>query len=72
MSTNGKGRSSGMIWLIIILMIGLIGSCGGESESSYERDVRSGFDKWSSGDYGSMTKSERKAVDNFLKWSNEN
>ena len=40
--------------------------------SDYEKNARSGFDKWSSGDYNSMTQDEKKAVNDYLKWSNEN
>lgn len=71
MNKNGNGGSAGIIFLVILLLFVFIGSCG-DSESSYERDVRSGFDKWSSGDYNSMTKDEKEAVNNFLEWSNDN
>ena len=70
MNQNQKGSAWGVAIVIIVLVV-VIGSCraGG---SSYERDARSGFDKWTSGDYDSMSDGERKAVNNFLEWSNDN
>lgn len=55
--------------LLIFLLSLLLCSCG---TSSSERDLRSGFDKWSSGDYDSMTNSEKRLVNDFLEWSNDN
>ncbi len=70
MNQNQKGSGWGVAIVIIVLVV-LIGSCSGGG-SSYERDARSGFDKWTSGDYDSMSDGERKAVNNFLEWSNDN
>ena len=74
-STYTKGSSSSgggclMVILVIIIVVVLLGSCGGESQ--YEKDSRSGFDKWTSGDFDSMTDGEKKAVNDFLEWANEN
>lgn len=57
-----------MLLTFAILTITMCG-CGGES--SYEKNARSGFNKWSNGDFDSMTYDEKKAVNDFLKWSNE-
>lgn len=70
MNQNQKGSGWAVV-IIIIALLALIGSCSG-GESSYERDARSGFDKWTSGDYDSMSDGERKAVNDFLEWSNDN
>ena len=65
-----KNKSQIFITLLLVLSLSLLlCSCG---ESSAERDMRSGFDKWSSGDFDSMTDSERRAVNDFLEWSNDN
>lgn len=47
-------------------------SLTGCGSSSYEDDLRSGFDKFGNGDFDDMTDSERKAVNDFLEWSNDN
>lgn len=66
-------KSNGGIILVIFLVLLLLGSCGGDDEpSSYEKNLDSGWKKWSSGDYGSMNRDEREAVNNFLEWSNDN
>lgn len=62
-------RTKKVIAIISLALLMFVVACG---DNSYENDVRSGFDKWSSGDYDSMTDGERKAVDDFLEWSNEN
>lgn len=65
-----KRKSKIFITLLLILSLSLLMcSCG---ESSSERDMRSGFNKWSSGDFDSMTDSERRLVNDFLEWSNDN
>lgn len=56
---------------IVFMLLGLMGSCS-DSESSYERDFNSGYDKWTSGEFDSMTDSEKRAVEDFIEWSNEN
>lgn len=68
-----KDEQKGNGWIIAIVAIAivlLLCLCGGKSD--YEKNARSGFDKWSSGDYNSMTQDEKKAVNDYLKWSNEN
>ena len=54
--------------LIILTFAVLMTACG---TSSSEKDLRSGFDKWSNGDYNSMTNSEKRLVNDFLEWSND-
>ena len=51
--------------LICCLFVG----CGGPSQ--YEQDLDSGMDKFSQGDYGSMSDGEKQAVSNFLEWESE-
>lgn len=46
-----------------------LSACG---ESQYEKDSKSGFDKFTSGNFDSMTDGEKKAVNDFLEWSNKN
>ena len=43
----------------------------GCTETQYEKDSKSGFEKFSSGDVDSMTDGEREAVNDFLEWANE-
>jgi len=69
-------NQNGNKWITIMVIVAIIlilGACGNacSAESDYERDMRSGFDKWTSGDYGSMSGSEKDAVNDFLEWSNE-
>ena len=71
MKKDKKGLGCLGTIVIVLLVLSLLGSCGG-GESDYEQDVRNGFEKWSSGDYDSMSDSEREAVNDFLEWSNEN
>ena len=57
-----------IIIFIIIAIIGATGACSSDSESNLE----SGWEKWKNGDYDSMDKFEKDAVDDFLDWSNDN
>lgn len=40
----------------------------GCTETQYEKDSNSGFEKFSNGDFDSMTDREREAVNDFLEW----
>ncbi len=64
-----KKGSGLLIFVIIIAVLALIGSCSGESQ--YDKDYKSGIDKFNHGDFGSMTDGEKNAVDNYLNWSDE-
>lgn len=55
--------------LLAVTVAALLTACG---ESKYDRDFKSGLDKFKSGDVSSMSKSERKAVNDFLNWSSKN
>lgn len=55
---------------IVAMLCAMLTACDGGSK--YEDDLNSGWDKFSNGDYGSMTDDEKEAVDNFLEWSNDN
>ena len=69
--SNSSGKGSGLaIVAVLVVVFLLLGSCGGESQ--YEKDSRSGFNKWTSGDYDSMTNGEKDAVEDFLNWQNKN
>lgn len=59
-----------IIVLMIVVFLAILGSCSGESQ--YDKDYKSGIDKFNHGDFGSMTDGEKNAVDNYLKWSEEN
>lgn len=46
--------------------------CGGSGSSTYEENSRNGIEKFSNGDFDSMTEEEKDAVDDFLEWQSEN
>ena len=48
-----------------VLVILSLCACG---SSQYDRDLDSGLDKFTSGNGGSMSKSEKRAVNDFLEW----
>lgn len=63
-------KNSILAIILVICFIALLGSCSGESQ--YEKDSRTGFDKFTSGDFDSMTDGEKEAVNDFLEWAEEN
>lgn len=63
-----NNNSSWGIAIIIVILILLISSCGEDEPSNLE----TGWDKWSHGDYDSMSDGEKDAVQDFLNWSNDN
>lgn len=68
---NGDGGGIIGAIVVVVLLVALLGSCSGGT-SDYENDLRSGWDKWSNGNYESMSDDEKGAVDDFLRWSNDN
>ena len=67
-----KGKlGCGSILVIALCIMGLLGSCGEDRPSTYEKNLDSGWGKWSTGDYGSMTDDEKDAVEDFLNWADE-
>lgn len=58
--------------LFTILLLGtMIFALTGCGESDYEKASRSGFEKFTNGDFDDMTDLEREAVNDFLEWSND-
>lgn len=60
-------RNKKIIAILSLMFLMLIAACSDDDDP-----YQSGFDKWTSGDYDSMTESEWRAMDDFLEWSNEN
>ena len=68
-SDTSSNNNSGCLPLVLIILVFiLLGSCASGGSSN---PTRTGFDKWSSGNFDSMTDSERRAVNDFLEWSND-
>ena len=72
MANRGKsGSGICVIGVIVIVVLGLylLGSCS-NSESSYDRNFKSGIEKYNTG--GEMSKEEYNAVKNFNEWKDNN
>lgn len=54
------------IGIAVVLLIAALGSCGGKKETQYDRDFKSGMEKYNSGQ--EMTEGEYKAVKNYENW----
>lgn len=60
-----------VIYLMLMLsMVTVLMGCGGSS--TYENNLNSGMDKFTSGDYNDMSDDEKAAVNDFLEWQSEN
>jgi len=53
----------------LVLLLFVLTGC---AETQYEKDSKSGFKKFSSGQFSSMTEGEKKAVNDFLEWQEKN
>ena len=60
-------RNKKIIAILSLMFLMLIAACSDDDDQN-----QSCCDKWTSGDYDSMTESEWRAMDDFLEWSNEN
>ena len=65
---KNKGYIMGLAVLICVIIFTASACSGG---SQYDRDLHSGLDKMTSGAGGSMSKSEKSAVNDFLEWQSE-
>lgn len=55
----------------LISVITLSMGCVDDGPSTYEKNLDSGMEKFTSGNYDSMTAAEKDAVDDFLEWQDE-
>lgn len=61
-----------VIYLMLVLStVTVLMGCGGGS-STYESNLNSGMEKFTSGDYNDMSEGEKEAVNDFLEWQSEN
>ena len=57
-------KKVGIIALLLLAMFLSLGSC----TDSYEKTAESAYDKFSNGDFDSMTDAEKAHIDGFLDW----
>lgn len=55
--------------ILLCTAISLLTGCG---STSSEEDLYTGYDKFINGDIDKMTDSEKRMVEGFLEWSNDN
>lgn len=57
------------LFLLMVAVMLLLSLCG--CTDSYEKTAESAYDKFSSGDFDSMTDAEKAHIDGFLDWLNK-
>ena len=72
-NNSGGGMSTFTAILILVLILGGIGSCtsclGESSTSQYDTDLNNALDKWDRNyDTRGMTPGEKRAFDNYIDW----
>ena len=73
--TNNNSSNSGscglciMPLIVLVIVVVLLWSCGSSTkETQYHKDYTTGMDKFNNGDYGNMTRGEKKAVNDYWEW----